>query len=69
LEPGAEETWQITLKGPENKPAIAEVLANMYDASLDAFQNSAWNVFPLTQPILSSVDGIFILEITRGGII
>lgn len=44
LEPGAEETWQITLKGPENKPAIAEVLANMYDASLDAFQNSAWNV-------------------------
>lgn len=44
LEPGAEETWQISLKEPSNKPVLAEVLANMYDASLDVFQNSAWNI-------------------------
>lgn len=40
LRPGAKETWRVTVKGPPGaKPeaAAAELLAYMYDRSLDAF--------------------------------
>lgn len=35
LKPGQEETWTMTVLNEEEKPANAEVLASMYDASLD----------------------------------
>ncbi|HEY4229013.1 MAG TPA: alpha-2-macroglobulin family protein [Thermoanaerobaculia bacterium] len=48
IRPGAKETWRVTVKAPEGAPAessagadagqhVAEVLAYMYDRSLDAF--------------------------------
>ncbi len=40
LAPGARETWRVTVKTPEGKPAVqgaAELLAYMYDRSLDLF--------------------------------
>ena len=35
LRPGQEETWQLTVKQPDGQPAAAEMLAMLYDASLD----------------------------------
>ena len=37
LEPGAKDTWTAVISGPDNKPVDAEMVATLYDASLDAF--------------------------------
>src|SRR5690606_16025359 len=42
LLPGSEETWTLTLKGEKKEAVAAEVLAGMYDASLDAFLPHSW---------------------------
>ncbi len=44
LMPGAEEEWKLTVKSSDGKPASAEFLASMYDASLDAFVPHYWNL-------------------------
>lgn len=41
--PGQEEEWRIKLKDHTGGKVTAEVLASMYDASLDAFISSSWN--------------------------
>ena len=43
LEPGQKEEWKIRISGPGKKPVGAELLACMYDASLDAFQENHWS--------------------------
>lgn len=47
LLPGGTEKWKLKITGPENQPLNAELLAGMYDASLDAFSPHNWyfNVF------------------------
>ena len=42
LEPGQEEEWQITIKDKQGDKVVAEMLAGMYDASLDAFISHQW---------------------------
>ena len=51
LLPGAEENWNITVKDFENKGVIANILAGMYDASLDIFAKNQWyfNALPNTK--------------------
>jgi len=46
LQPGKEETWSFKIKGPKGDKVTAELLASMYDASLDAFKGHHWNFFP-----------------------
>ncbi|MBR5051713.1 MAG: hypothetical protein IKW91_00635 [Bacteroidaceae bacterium] len=36
LQPGQKETWKLTLTRPDGKPASANVMLGMFDASLDA---------------------------------
>jgi len=43
LTPGQEETWKFTVKGDNGEGAAAEMLASMYDASLDQFKSHSWN--------------------------
>ncbi|HIB37011.1 carboxypeptidase-like regulatory domain-containing protein [Mesonia sp.] len=43
LEPGSQETWRLKVIDQNKKPANAEVLASMYDASLDEFVSHNWN--------------------------
>ncbi|MEM1218492.1 MAG: alpha-2-macroglobulin family protein, partial [Bacteroidota bacterium] len=43
LEPGQEETWEIKIKGPKGDLVAAELLASMYDASLDQFAKHSWS--------------------------
>ncbi len=42
LLPGKEETWSFKIKGPKGEKISAELLASMYDTSLDAFKGHNW---------------------------
>ena len=46
LQPGREEEWRITIKDNAGDAVAAELLASMYDASLDAFAANKWRFFP-----------------------
>jgi len=41
--PGSEEKWKIKISGYKNEKVAAEMLASMYDASLDQFYPHGWN--------------------------
>lgn len=43
LEPGSSETWKIKITGPKGDAVAAELLAAMYDKSLDAFKPHNWS--------------------------
>ena len=50
LAPGTNETWSFKVKGPKGDKVSAELLASMYDASLDQFAYHSWNFNPLSRP-------------------
>jgi hypothetical protein len=58
LEPGQEETWTAIITGPDARSAIAEMVAGVYDASLDQYLQHNWiqnfNVFRSETSRLSS---------------
>ncbi len=47
LKPGQEEEWRFTIKGPKSQKVSAEILASMYDASLDQFTSNSWDFSPV----------------------
>jgi len=47
LQPNQEETWSFTIKNDKNDAVSAEVLASMYDASLDEFKPHSWQFNPI----------------------
>jgi hypothetical protein len=47
LQPGRPEEWTIRIAGSNGKPASAELLAAMYDASLEQFRPHQWLFDPL----------------------
>jgi hypothetical protein len=47
LQPGTDETWKFKIKGPKGDKVAAELLASMYDASLDAFKPHNWSFNPI----------------------
>nr|WP_130286195.1 MG2 domain-containing protein [Aquimarina brevivitae] len=51
LKPGGEETWSFTIKGPKGEQVAAELLASMYDMSLDQFKEHNWRFNPIYKPI------------------
>ncbi len=51
LKPGQEETWSFSIKGPKGDKVSAELLASMYDASLDQFMPHQWSFNPINRPI------------------
>ncbi|AUC17093.1 alpha-2-macroglobulin [Tenacibaculum sp. SZ-18] len=50
LEPGTNEKWSFTIKGTQKEKVTAELLASMYDASLDQFKTHNWNFDPIHKP-------------------
>ncbi|MCB0588343.1 MAG: alpha-2-macroglobulin, partial [Phaeodactylibacter sp.] len=46
LLPGEEEAWQIKVSGPGNEKVAAEMVATLYDASLDQFRPNSWDFSP-----------------------
>ena len=43
LLPGSEEKWHLTVRDYDADAVVANVLASMYDASLDVFAKNRWN--------------------------
>ncbi|KAA9041544.1 alpha-2-macroglobulin [Ginsengibacter hankyongi] len=41
--PGSEEKWKVKISGHKGQKVAAEMLASMYDASLDQFKPHSWN--------------------------
>ncbi len=54
IAPGSEESWSFKIKGPNGDQISSELLASMYDASLDAFRPHSWSFNPLYRPIYYS---------------
>ncbi|SFC82765.1 alpha-2-macroglobulin family protein [Algibacter pectinivorans] len=54
LQPGTDETWQFKVKGPDGEKVSSELLASMYDASLDQFKPHNWNFNPIQNRIYSA---------------
>ncbi|WP_400081001.1 alpha-2-macroglobulin family protein [Winogradskyella sp. R77965] len=50
LQPGQDETWSFKIKGPKGDKVSAELLASMYDASLDEFRGHQWSFSPVNRP-------------------
>ncbi len=46
LAPGQQEEWRIKISGPKKDKVAAEMVAAMYDASLDQFREHSWNSIP-----------------------
>ncbi|MEE4259768.1 MAG: alpha-2-macroglobulin family protein, partial [Bacteroidales bacterium] len=44
LTPGQKEAWKVKISGPDGEKVTAELLAGMYDTSLDQFQPNTWNL-------------------------
>ncbi|GAB4130891.1 MAG: alpha-2-macroglobulin family protein [Bacteroidia bacterium] len=45
LLPGQDEEWKFKVKGPKGEKVAAEMLASMYDASLDQFRGHYWSFY------------------------
>lgn len=43
-EPGSEEKWEVKISGSKGEKEAAEMIASMYDASLDQFKPHAWSI-------------------------
>lgn len=48
LTPGADEEWTLSVRRPDGSAADAQVMAALYDASLDAFTRHAWGLSGVT---------------------
>ncbi|WNW02956.1 MG2 domain-containing protein [Tenacibaculum sp. HL-MS23] len=48
LKPGTSEKWSFIIKNDQKNKVTAEVLASMYDASLDEFKPHNWQFNPIT---------------------
>jgi uncharacterized protein YfaS (alpha-2-macroglobulin family) len=55
LMPGQKEEWKINIKGSKGEKLAAELLASMYDASLDAFKPHYWD-FSITNSFFASLN-------------
>ncbi len=44
LEPGGNEQWKVLISDHKGRPATAEMLAGMYDASLDVLKPHGWSL-------------------------
>lgn len=60
LRPGQEEEWKLTIHTPQGMPAVAEMLATMYDASLDKIWKNNQSLklsYNLSVPVTRWADG------------
>ena len=46
LVPGQQEEWTLTIMGPDGKPVKAQLMATLYDKSLDQLVKNNWSLSP-----------------------
>lgn len=51
IKPGDKETWRFKLKNPDGTNAVSEILATMYDVSIDQFASNDYIFSPFQQKI------------------
>lgn len=54
--PGSEEKWKVKISGYKNEKVAAEMLASLYDASLDQFKPHSWNVPDIWPTYIGRID-------------
>ncbi len=55
LLPGADEKWTLKISGSKGEKVAAEMLAGMYDASLDQFKQHSWSALNIWPGLYNSV--------------
>ncbi|MFN8359094.1 MAG: alpha-2-macroglobulin family protein [Candidatus Kapaibacterium sp.] len=45
LRPGSKERWRLKIESNDGSPAVSEVVARLYDTSLDAIRSNKWEEF------------------------
>ncbi len=45
LKPGQQEEWRLSIKGKDGKPAEAQLMAVLYDKSLDQLASHSWSLY------------------------
>lgn len=50
LQPGQKETWRVTIRQANGQPAAAELLASLYDKSLDVFRPHSFEKLEFAKP-------------------
>ena len=63
LTPGQQEEWTLTVLGPDGQPANAQMMATLYDKSLDQLASHYWHLYPYTS---LTVPNTFWAATTRG---
>lgn len=53
LLPGEKETWTMVVRGAKKEKLAAELVATLYDASLDAFRPHQWGIHSLFPTVVS----------------
>lgn len=56
LLPGANEKWSVKISGSKGEKVAAEMLAGMYDASLDQFKPHSWNRLNIWPSLYRAID-------------
>ena len=59
LTPGQKEEWTLSVKGPDGQPADAQLMATLYDQSLDQLIKHQWSLTPYFHLPLPSSAWIF----------
>jgi TonB-dependent SusC/RagA subfamily outer membrane receptor len=54
VQPGSKQQWSFSIEGEKKDKVNAEILASMYDASLDQFKNHQWDFRPVDKYIYNS---------------
>ena len=54
LVPGQQEEWTLSILGPDGKPVTAQLMATLYDKSLDQLTPHSWSLVPYTWLTLPS---------------
>ncbi len=55
LLPGSEEKWTVKISGSKGEKVAAEILASMYDASLDQFKPHGWSALNIWPKLNNSI--------------
>jgi len=58
IQPGSNQQWSFSIEGSKKDKVMAEVLASMYDMSLDQFKVHNWNFNPVVKTVYNSVNSI-----------
>ncbi len=56
LIPGQQEEWTVTINRPDGKAANAQLMATLYDKSLDQFLSNSWYLSEKKSPKYHELD-------------